>query len=91
MFLKGRAVDVHTFLALVVFVELHGLEGSSTANQLVGELALVLLPTIDLLVSPLRVVCPKSAKLFPSSLVIYRNIPQPNMIVSVYELKGCRY
>lgn len=34
---------MHTLLALVVFEELHGLEGSGTGDNLVGEVTLVLL------------------------------------------------
>lgn len=39
-----------TLLALVVFPSLHGREGSGTANQLMRELALVLLLAIHLVV-----------------------------------------
>lgn len=42
---------MHTFLALVVLPGLHAGKGRSTGNQLVGELALVLLLTVNLTVS----------------------------------------
>jgi hypothetical protein len=55
----------HTFLALVVFPELETLEGGSTCNQLMRELglivvalvALVVILTVNLLMSILSVVC----------------------------------
>ena len=46
-----------TVLALVIFVGLHGTEGSGTGGELVRELALVVLLTVEhLLVSLLRFV-----------------------------------
>ncbi len=54
---EGQHVG-RTLLALMVFEQLHALESSSTANELVGEFGLVVIATaaVDFLVSVLSVV-----------------------------------
>ena len=47
----------HAFLALVVLIELETLEGGSTCDQLMRELGLVVVLSIDLLMSVLGFVC----------------------------------
>jgi hypothetical protein len=56
--LKGRVIWLRTLIALVVLESLESLEAGSTSDQLVGQLALMLLlvVTVDLTVSVLRVV-----------------------------------
>jgi hypothetical protein len=52
-----RDCSALALLALVVLEELHALECSGTAQELVRKLALVLVVTVDLAVRVVRVAC----------------------------------
>lgn len=56
-------VDILTLLALVVFEELHALEGGGTADELMRELALVLLLAVDVTVRVVGIACATSVVL----------------------------